>query len=199
MNLTAKIITRPPDAETIEKNIRFGTAVGLTKTVKDGQAAVLSALPVKFTLRGSWFAQSNKFGIKVKSATKDDLSAEVRTNADWLIKQQKGGEYFPFRNFLAIPTSNVRRNKRQIIPRAQRPKNLKNAFVMKTKSGLNVLFQRKGRGKNRGLVAMYILEPKIRIKPVDAFNDPIDKVVRANLSKNIEAGIQMALSTIKSK
>jgi hypothetical protein len=88
---STKITQSPPSAEKIYSNIRFGTAMGLTKTAKDGQSAVLGALKGTFTLRGSWFQPGNKFGIKIKAATKDDLSAEVRTMADWLKIHEDGG------------------------------------------------------------------------------------------------------------
>jgi hypothetical protein len=197
--LTFKILQKPPSAAEFDKQTRFGTAVGLTATAKQGQEAVFGALRGLFTLRGSWFQQQNKFGIKVKPATKTDLAAEVRTQADWLLKQIHGGDVFPYKNFLAIPTENVRRRKStQIIPRAQRPKNLLNAFVVKSrKSGVSVLMQRRGRGKNKGLVAMYILVKKVRIKPTDAFYNPISKVVQRRGAQNILDGIERAFATAK--
>jgi hypothetical protein len=193
-----KPVQRPPSADNLDKQMRFGTAVGLTKTAKDGQTAVQGALRGNFTLRGTWFEQNNKFGIKVKPATKADLSSEVRSSADWLLKQYKGGNYLPYKhNLLAIPTSNVRRNKRQIVPRAQRPLNLKNAFVITTKKGVKVLFQRKGRGRKKDLVAMYILVPKVRIHAIDAFFDPITKVIQRRGPQNIIDGIAQALASAK--
>ncbi len=198
-----KLVQRPPSAEKIAKNINFGVATGLTETAKQGQAAVQGALKGTFTLRGNWFQQQNKFGIKVKPAKRDDLSAEVRTNADWLELHEKGGTKTPrVAKELAIPTENVRRNKRQIIPRAQRPKNLKNTFILNTAKG-KVLFQRFKRkigtynGKPTRIKALYNLEPRARIKKQSTFFDPIDKVVKRRLDQNIQAGIRKAFATMK--
>jgi hypothetical protein len=75
---------------------------------------------------------------------------------------------------------------------------LLNAFVVKSrKSGVSVLMQRRGRGKNKGLVAMYILVKKVRIKPTDAFYNPISKVVQRRGAQNILDGIERAFATAK--
>jgi hypothetical protein len=197
INLSSKITQVPPSADKIYKNIQFGTAMGLTQTAKDGQSAVLSSLKSTFTLRNDWAQPSNKFGIKIKPATKDDLSAEVRTNADWLKIHEEGGIKHAQSGRLAIPTDNVRRNKRLIIPRNQRPKGLAGkAFVLMTKKG-PVLAQRISRGKRKGLIVLYGLETSARIKKQSTFYEPIRKVVAARLNINIEAGIQKALDTMR--
>jgi hypothetical protein len=193
-----KVVEKPPSGEKILKNVRFGTARGLTKTAQEGQTAVEGAIKGQFTIRGSWFRRSSPFGIKIKPAKPNDLSAEVRTRADWLEKQRKGGLFFPFGNFFAIPTQNVRRTKTQMIGKAQRPSNLKNAFVLKSKkSGVSVLFQRKGRRGNKSLVAMYILVPKVRVTAVDTFYEPVKKVVQRRLQKNVNEGVANAFKTMK--
>jgi hypothetical protein len=193
-----KQITKPPGADKIIKNIEFGIAVGLTRTAKDGQAAVRGALKGHFTLRNQW-AEKGPYAIQIKPATKTDLESEVRTRADWLVlheqgltKTAKGGRR------LAIPTENVRRNKRLIIPKAQRPGALrdKRTFIIKTSKG-DVLFQRRGKGKNSKLFALYDLEPKAKIKRVPVFHDPIDKVVKRRLNPNVEAEIRKALATMR--
>jgi hypothetical protein len=154
-------------------------------------------ITVAFTLRGTWFQPNNKFGIKIKPATKDDLSAEVRTMADWLKIHEDGGIKHAASGRLAVPTDNVRRNKRFIIPRNQRPKGLAGkAFVLMTKKG-PVLAQRISRGKRKGLIVLYGLESSARIKKQPTFHDPIQKVVDHSLTKNIEAGIQNALDTMR--
>jgi hypothetical protein len=194
---SSKIVQSPPSAEKIYKNIQFGTAVGLTKTAKEAQSAVLAALQSTFTLRGTWFQANNRFGIKIKPATKDDLSAEVRTMADWLKIHEDGGIKHAQSGRLAVPTENVRRNKRYIIPRNQRPKGLAGkAFVLMTKKG-PVLAQRISRGKRKGMIVLYGLEGSARIKKQPTFHDPIQKVVDHRLTKNIEAGIQNALDTMR--
>lgn len=195
---------KPPSADRIVKNINFGVAMGLTETAKQGQAAVHGALKGTFTLRGSWFKQGNKYGIKVKPAKREDLTAEVRTNADWLELHEKGGMKTPRGQNLAIPTKNVRRNKKDIITKGNRPKALrnKNTFVMQTSRG-KVLFQRFKRkigtykGEPTKLRALYNLQPRARIKRASTFFVPIGKVVRRRLDANIAAGVKKAFATMK--
>jgi hypothetical protein len=200
IGVTAKVVKRPPSPEEIMKQIDFGTALGLTNTAKEGQQAVMKSLGDTFTLRGQWFQQSNKYGIKVKMATKTDLTAEVRTAADWLELHETGGVKTGNGHRLAVPTENVRRNKRLIIQKGQRPGALrgKRTFVLQTKHGA-VLFQRKFKGKRSVIVALYNLEPKVTIKKQSTFYAPIDEVVKRRLGPNIDAGIAKALATMGSK
>lgn len=197
LGFSTKIVQRPPAVAEIMKQINFGTALGLTNTVKEGQKAVLQALGDTFTLRGQWFKQSMKYGIRIDMATRDKRQAAVKTDADWLEVHEKGGTKTPRSGSnLAIPTENVRRNKRLIIPKAQRPNALreKNTFVLQTRNG-KVLFQRKGKGKRSKIVALYNLEPRARIKRKSTFYEPIQKVVKNRLTANIRAGIAKAFAT----
>jgi len=191
---------KPPSWQNIVKQLEFGTAGGLTKTAKDAQQGVVSALQGTFTLRGNWWNQSNKFGIKVKPATKNDLSSEVRTAADWLELHETGGDKTGRSGGrITVPTDNVRRNKRLIIPRAQRPQALKgkNSFIATNTRGETILYRRVGRGKNQKIVALYILEKKVRIRKQSTFYAPIEAIVKRNLDTNRRAGIQKALATAK--
>lgn len=198
MKIGLKLVQRPPAAAKILKQLAFGTAVGLTKTAKEGQAAVVKSLGSTFTLRGNWFQQNMRHGIKIKSATKDSLSAEIRTMADWLELHEKGGTKTPRQGSrLAIPTENVRRNKRQIIAKANRPSALrgKRTFIIKTAKG-DVLFQRKYKGKRSVIVPLFNLEPRAKIRKQSTFFDPIDQVVKTRLGPNIRDGITRALATM---
>ncbi len=187
----------PPSAVKIVKNLNFGTAVGLTKTAKEGPAAVVGALKGTFTLRGSWFNQNMRHGIKITPARKDRLYSEVKTLADWLEPHETGKDKTARGGKVAVPTAEVRRNKRMIIPRAQRPRGLgSKAFVLQTKHG-PVLAQRISRGKRKGLIVLYGLEQKVRIRKRSTFYEPIEKVVKRRLKGNIADGIQHALATMR--
>jgi hypothetical protein len=196
--ISVKVIERPPSSEKITKNINFGIARGLTRLAKDGQSAVLGALRGKFTLRGTWFQQQNRFGIKIQPAKPNDLVAAVQTRADWLEKQETGGDKTSIQGHsIAVPTDQVRRNKRLIIPRGQRPPGLgSKAFVLQTKHG-PVLAQRITRGKRKGIIILYGLERKVKIKKVDVFEKPIEKVVGRRGQRIIEQSIVEALATMK--
>lgn len=192
------IVKKIGDLKMIPKQIRFGTAVGLTKTAQAGQKASQDAIKSTFTVRGNWTNASNKFGIRITPAKRDNLVAQVKTAADWLALHETGGVKTPRGKRLAIPTDNVRRNKKLIIPRAQRPAALRNkrTFVLNTKSG-PVLFQRKFKGKRSQLVALYNLEPKAQIKKQSTFYEPIAIAVRKTLDENIRREIVKAMKSAK--
>jgi len=197
MNITTRVINNLPSAEKIMKNIDFGTAKGLTKTAKQGQSAVVDALQSNFTLRGTWFNQNMRHGIKITPARKDKLQSSVHTLADWLEPHETGKDKTPRGGNLAVPTDQVRRNKRSIIPKGQRPRGLAaKAFVLQTKKG-PVLAQRLIKGKRKGLIILYGLEPQVKIKKRPTFRVPIEKVVKSNLKSNIAEGINDAIRTMR--
>lgn len=195
--ISIKQVLRPPSAAEIYKQTTFGIAVGLTNTAKEAQKEVQSSIKSTFVTRGTWYEQSNRFGIKVKPATKTNLQAEVGTAADWLIPHETGQDKKPRGQNIAVPTDQVRRNKRLIIPRAQRPKGLAGkAFVLQTKHG-PVLAQRLMKGKRKGLVVLYGLESRVKIRKQSTFYVPIEQVVKRSLHRNIGEGITRAFATMK--
>ncbi len=141
----------------------FATARALTKTAQDTRARALGEIATRFTLRNTFTAS----GIRVVPATKDNLMSALGLTdrvASYLDKFELGGVKLPKGKMLAIPMSNVRRTKRDLIMKSQRPRNLQNTFVLQTASG-PILFQRFGQGKKQSIKAMYDLEPKVTIKP----------------------------------
>lgn len=210
MNLTKY----PPSPEKIAKSTLFGLARGLTTTAQEGQAAVVGALRGKFTLRNKWFEQQSPLGIKKKPATAADPSAEIWTAAYFLPLQETGGPKVPYKHWLAIPiVPFAKPSKNALIPKQNLPANLKNAFVLTTKSGKEILCIRRlmGRAQGRGavsslpmfggrqtpgLVTMYMLVKKAQVKKADIWLEPITKVVERRLHSNVEASIQAALNDI---
>lgn len=180
------------------KQAVFATAVALTNTAKDAQADVLDSLAQTFTLRGKWFAPSNKFGIKVKTARKDDLQSAVYTDADWLIPHETGEDKLPRGNSLAVPTENVRRSKKDFIIKSNRPRALQQGFILTSKkTGHKILFIRKGKKKRSYLVALYNLTTRVHIKKQSTVIEPIQKTVERNFYKNYEIALRRALETAK--
>ena len=190
-------ITQKPDIAKIKKNIAFGTARGLTQTAKDAQAASIEAIQSTFTTRGQWFRQNMRHGIKITPATPAKLQSEVKTAADWLEPHETGSDKTPRGKNLAVPTENVRRTKRMVIPRGQRPRGLgAKAFVMQTRRG-PVLAERVTRGKNKGIRILYGLEKRVKIRKQSTFSEPIRKTVDRKLRKNINDSIAQALRTMR--
>lgn len=177
----------------LDKQIIFAAAQSLTAVAKEAQTDVIATIEKTFTTRGRWYLPSNKFGIKIKAARKDDLSAEVKTAADWLKLHETSGVKTPQGNNLAVPTENVRRTKRQIITKSQRPRNLKRAFVINTRSG-PVLFQRKNK---KTIVALYNLEPRVPIKKASTVIEPTTKTVQQRFDHIFGEKLANAVRTAK--
>lgn len=198
MNLDFKIIKRPLSAESIARQFAFGTSVGINKTVKEGQQAVITQLRHTFTIRNNWLERS-PIAIKAKFSNKNQnpIVGEIYTKAQFLPRQEEGGIKIPYRHYLAMPADTGPLNKAKVIPSRLRPANLPNAFILTTKSGTKLLCVRKSRGKNKGIVPYYVLIPKAHIKKVDIFEVPIRKVVDRRLALNIAEGIDNALKTAK--
>jgi hypothetical protein len=177
----------------LDKQIIFAAAQSLTQVAKESQTAVIADIEHTFTTRGKWYLPSNKFGIRVKPARKTDLTAEVKTAADWLALHETGGTKTPQGQHLAVPTDNVRRTKRQIITRSQRPRNLKRSFVIQTAHG-PVLFQRKNK---KTIVALYDLEPRVKIKKESTVIAPTIETVQKRFDAIFEKNLANAVKTAK--
>lgn len=197
-------------AAAVMKQINYGTAVGLTKTAKEAQAAVVDAVKSDLTYRNNWLPQSNKFGIRVKTAKPNDLTADVHSNAGWLIKQKIGGQIdadtsnrrvfhyeYEGETYIARPTNVLRPvGSTKVLIKKLWPENLKNKYVIRTKKGTLLLMVRFGPGRE-GSVAMYILDKDISIKPKDEFYAPAQKVIKEQLADNVHREVQYALDNIR--
>lgn len=200
IGFTARIVQRPPAFEKIVKNLNFGTAVGLTKTAKEGQAAVFGAVRGTFKGPNNWL--KSPIGIKITPATRDKLTAEVKTSAKFLPLQDEGGVKLPFGNHLCIPASKGPLAGKRRIPANMRPKAIMDSgrgFITTTKSGTKIMGVRglKTRGKYAGFTIMYVMVPKAQIKAAKVFYDPIKKVVDRRLAINIRHSIDRAFATMK--
>jgi hypothetical protein len=182
----------------LRSQIPFASAVALTKTAKHGQTAVLSKLRENFEIRNNWAEPSSKFGVKITPAKKNDLKAEVYTRAGWMAKQEAGGTHLPRQKALAVPTENVKRNKKQIIPRAQRPGMLRTqgSFILQTKRG-GVIAMRKKVRKRSELTVLYGLEPSVKIKARPFMRVPVESAVDKHLSNEFNKALVTALKTAR--
>ena len=196
----ARMINNLPSAAKIIKNLDFGTAVGLTKTAKEGQAAVFGAVKGTFKGPNNWLR--SPIGIKITPATPRTLRSEVKTSAKFLPLQDEGGTKLPYGNHLCIPATKGPLAGRRRIPPNMRPKALMDSgkgFITTTKSGTKIMGVRglKSRGKYAGFTIMYVMVPKANIKAAKVFHDPIQKVVDRRLGLNIRNGIDHALKTMR--
>lgn len=198
MTIKVTVLKRPPTSEKVMKQIIYGTAVGLTKTAKEGQAAVQGALRGAFTIRNRW-PEVGPLAIKIQAATPKRLEAEVRTAADFLALHETGGTKTGRGGHrLAIPGEDVKRTKRLIIPKSQRPRAMmaRGAFIIKTSKG-DVIAIRQGRGKTKKLKFLYNLERSARIKKNPTFFEPIHKVINRRLNSNVRREVKLALQNMR--
>jgi hypothetical protein len=87
------------------KQLPFAIARALTVTARDVQDEVRNNLAQRFTLRNNWVRQ----GIQIQRATKQNLEAMVFSRDAFMGLQEVGGAKSPLGNYLAVPTSLVRR------------------------------------------------------------------------------------------
>jgi hypothetical protein len=189
----------------MNKQTVFALASALTLTAKQGQAAAIKAIEGSFTVRTNWTKPSNVYGVRVKPAKKDNLVAWVGTAAEWLEKfvRERPGSIvlkIPQGEFLAIPTSNVRRTKRDIIRATQRPRALrgKRDLVVPMRSGRGmVLLQEQGRGKLKRNVALYLLVRKAKIRERDVFFGPTRRAFEKQFPKIFSGQLARAYATAR--
>jgi hypothetical protein len=183
----------------VAKQVTFALAATLTAVAKEAQAASIKEIERDFTVRNTWDQPGNAMGIKALPATKDDLTSAVATKADWLIPHEEGTDKTPLRagGQLAIPTAAVRRTKRDIIQKSQRPRALgSKAFVLKTRNG-PVLALWQGRGKNRKLAVLYRLKARARIRRQSTVVAPTVKVFEKRFNPVFEEQLRKALATAR--
>lgn len=191
-------LTNPNIFDKIEKNVEFGYVRGLTRTAQKAQEDVTERIRGKFTVRNRWIEKGNKYGIKIQPAKRDELEASVWTRADWLVKHEEGGTKEPTKSKnLVIPTENVKRNKRDIIKKSQRPRNLKRSFVVKMDNGQQLMMERFGKGKRSSTRVLYVLEPKARIQKQGTFLAAAEKSATQHRDEIIAKSINDALRTMR--
>lgn len=157
-------------AREFPKQLAFATSRAINTTLLGAQQKALAEYHRAFTIRKEQFL---KRSIKMmKFAKKNDLEAtlgiaDVSKTAhtkDILSKFEETGTKLPRRNYIAVPMPGVKRGKTGIISKGNRPKNLKNSFVLTSKKGKKLLLQRKGKGKRSTTNVMYHLDKSVRIK-----------------------------------
>lgn len=194
MDIHVTVDTREVDRllRGMEKQIPFTTSVAINKTAENIRDEIIKTLPNKFTLRTSWWKPRTRYGFNVKPSNKRYLTAEVYTRAPWMISHEYGEIRRPRGTAFAVPTENVKRTKKQLISKAQKPRALQYAFIVQSRKGA-VLAQRI-RGALR---VMYGLEKQAPIKATLGFAATANRVANKLLMRNIEDAVEYAMRTAK--
>lgn len=172
--------------------IPFATAMALTKTAKDVQSDMIEHTKQRYTIRKPWL-EKGKYSIRTTPAKKNNLTAKVWNDAPFMMLHEKGGDKMPKGKYIAIPTADVKRNKKDIIPEAQRPRTLidKGAYKAITKKGTALLLMKKGK---KIVKYLYSLIEKATIKPTWEFEKTARKSAEKHWAKNMMEALRQVLS-----
>lgn len=202
----ARLTTTIVGNRELNKQTTFALASALTLTAKEIQTETVKALDKSeggaFEIRTGWNKPSNILGVRVKPATKQSLEAWIGTafaELEKFVREPAGSIVLklPRGDFIAIPTSNVRRTKRDLIRAIQRPQAIrgKRDVVLPMRSGRGfVLFQEQGRGRNVKRVALYFLVPRARIKEKDVLFGPAKRVFQKRFRPNLDQQLRKAFA-----
>lgn len=206
---------------TLNRQLPYAAAVALTKTVDVGRNLAIDQLKRKFKLRGSWYKKERKFGIKIKTASRDNLEASVYTLADWLeAHETEGGEEkqlsgkpgsagFVPKHF-AIPSDQStqsgslthlppKRTGTGAISRLVKPgrligKKRGGAFAIRVR-GFLLLLQRMKKGAEP--VLRYALPKRVRIKENRTITPSVVTVVFNRYAQIFDEALEKALATAR--
>lgn len=183
---------------TLDKQITFAAAQALTACIKEAQTEVTTVTKAQFTTRGTWYLPSNKFGFRVKTASKTNLSAMLTTIADWLVDHERGAVRSRAGKRMAQAViGGARPNLAAKIPRRLKPSQLgKKAFVVQTSKG-PALFYRKGRGKKKGLQILYWLDKSVKIKKKSVVVEPATKLILKRFPEVFKEKLAAAVASAK--
>jgi hypothetical protein len=149
-----------------ERDVRFVMAKTLTQTAQAAQTEIKQHLHETFVLRKPNFVNS----IKVRPATKQSLSASVYTMAGFAVLQQTGGRQIAQSGRLAVPHYDDLHD-----VKAGRKSNPDGSFLMRTKSGANVIARRDRDGLR---VLYYLKQHAIMPKRLNMLEIGTDTAVR---------------------
>ena len=174
----------------LPKQIRYASAVALTKTAQDAQQEVRKQLPSRFIMRSHWVPK----GIRTRMATKTNLESKVRVIDDFMALQELGGEgesSVPI-GARPKPTSRTPPSK---WPGAllKKPKH----FIGPIKSGSDemVLWRRRSNKKRYPLRLMYVFEDRVKIKPRFKFMETVERVGLDRFMIRFEEALTRALAS----
>jgi len=174
------------------QQFRFAAARALTRTAVDIQAEVRKNMPGRFTIRRDWVVRN----IRVERATKADLRATIFSGDKFMSLQEFGGAKGPLRNYLAIPTSLVRRTPKDIIRKADRPAQLGDRAGIVEVNGRKYLALKRERKVRSGsrLRLLYLLIPRAQIRKRLGLAEDGMRVARARFSDHLRNSLEEALA-----
>jgi len=185
------------------QQVPFATALALTWTAADAQAAVRDALPGKFTIRNTWVDK----GIRILPAHKaswPNMSARIYSRDDFMARQEFGGVKVPRGHDLAIPMPEMLARvggKRGIIRKRNRPKAILNTrrkgikpFVATMPDGTHGIFVRRNH-ERLPIDMLYALVPRAPVKPRWDFEPTVREQVQRQFERHFGRALARALAS----
>lgn len=155
----------------VSQQAPFAVSLALNRVANHAQSAVRDGIKRTYTLRREQYVLNTVKINREDRARKDKLDTILRIDPerDLLAKFEEGGTKTARdgRN-IAIPTDNIRRTKKDIVQRSQRPRALLDSKgaskgkVFKTPAGI---FQRIGSRGASVVRALYLLRSIVRVRP----------------------------------
>lgn len=182
----------------IGRQAPFAVSRTLNALANETQRTVQNQLGERFTLRRPDFVKRTIYRQPGEdSATKTKLEAAVRVHPDrnFLAKFEDGGEKTAKQGrMIAIPVD-VRRNKSDIVTKANRPRELLRKPKVRIRN--DAIVQRMGRAKAAVSRVLYVLKRSVSIEPRLHMADTAKDVVEQQFDRIATEQIEYALKTAK--
>ena len=187
MNFEVTVSSNIKGLRSLEKQVTYAAKRTCTEVAFLAQKRVIKQLHDDFTIRDTWYEENRRHGIHVRyTKDKADLSAQVKTDADWLVDHETGNSQRQAEHHaggeggahLALPDPvNTRKQDIYKIPKAEKARRImdnksRRAFKVHGKNQ-DFIFERigekvakskrakRGEGKKRGL---FDNKQEVRIK-----------------------------------
>ena len=163
----------------------------LNKTAEQVQTEVRNNMPARFTLRRNWVVK----GILIKYASNSSLTATVYSRDKFMKLQETGGQKNALRNYIAIPTSMVKRTKTDIIRKSDRPGALGDKAEIIELNGHKWLALKKARktGGGQRLKLLYLLVPRAQMKERLGLAKDGMRIARQHFVSNLRDALDQAV------
>ena len=202
MQISVKVDKKLFDREMkkYKNQIPFAVSKALNATITQAQTDIRGHMKEAFTIRREAFARNS---IKVTEwAKKQSLKAVVAIappgQVDPFSMHVVGGTKRPVSGkSVAIPLRAIQPDKKKVISKAKRPRQLANSFVTKQSDGQKFIMIRRGKGKKATVRPAYLLVPSVRIKPSFQFYQVGQTSVSRNWSRNFDIAWKNAVRTAK--
>jgi hypothetical protein len=185
-----------------EREYRWASTLGLTRTAVRSRDAVRGEMPNRFTLRN----RRSQAGVQAKPA---DVRAwptpfsMVGHRDPWFVRQEIGGIKRPEKGAsnVAIPSKLVRRGSSGAVPKSQKPRQLrdkKTVFVANGRIQQRVE-RRKGLLARLQTATWWLLRREVRIRPRFRLRETVEQTAARVYQNEFELALNAAVAKARKK